>query len=78
MDILKLAREAGLVGSHPSAAVVAELQRFADLVLEEAAKVCDAEAKSAEIALESMRTSFAMERAAKDCAAAIRALKGKP
>lgn len=62
----------GYAESPVSAATIADLARFAALVLEEAAKVCDA--------IEDGRHPSG-ERAAGvawECAAAIRAMKGQP
>jgi hypothetical protein len=61
MNVLELAHEAGLaVGYGSHLATTSELERFADLVLEEAAKVCDEEYRYA---------------SGSYCADAIRALK---
>jgi hypothetical protein len=64
MNVLELAQEAGLaVGYQQHLATTAELQAFADLVLEEAAMECDERDDSG-------------PNAAGACARAIRALKG--
>jgi hypothetical protein len=65
VNVLELATEAGLaVGYGNHLATTAELERFADLVLEEAAKACD-----------EVDDAWAGEAAALECAERIRALK---
>jgi hypothetical protein len=62
MNLLELAQEAGLaVGYSQHLATTAELQAFADLVLEEAAKACE---------------EMATYDTSGDCAERIRELKG--
>lgn len=87
MNIEKLAREAGFMaygedcGEYriPTPAFKDRMKRFADLVLEEAAKLCDMEAddyRQNQCGASDGRYDW-KEDSAKDCAAAIRALKDK-
>lgn len=62
MDILKLARKAGIDPDRDIHPTETTIQRFADLVLEEAAGLCD------RFAARGMHPA--------ECAAAIRAMKG--
>lgn len=72
MNIQKLAKQADAV--HDDVVVTPFLRRFADLVLEEAAKVCDDEALAHRLAF--LNREAKQADTAKSCAAAIRALKG--
>lgn len=79
IDIERLAREAGLIGSYGQREIAHDrlLQRFASLVLEEAAKVCDDEAGSYrqnQTGASDGRYDW-KEDSARDCADAIRSLK---
>ena len=76
MNIIELAREAGFTeleffGNKVGTNVTECLERFAALVLEEAAKVCDGVAYTHQNA-----SMLGPEQNALKCAAAIRALKG--
>lgn len=62
----------GYAESPVSAATIADLARFAALVLEEAAKKCDAEAEAC-----SSDRDHAGTLAAEACAAVIRVMKGE-
>jgi hypothetical protein len=86
MNLLELAEKAGLaVGYQQHLATTSELQAFADLVLEEAAKVCEAKAADvlAKQTPERGETDVGVNQNLRliavllpDCADAIRALKG--
>jgi hypothetical protein len=71
MNVLELAQEAGLaVGYENHLATTDELQRFADLVLEEAAKACE------ELDGYIDDDGGGQDPSQRDCVDAIRALKG--
>lgn len=84
IDVQKLAREADLSSMTADAhcredywtATRAELERFAALVLEEAAKVCEERAGTVSMFANS-REASAHNQTVRGCAAAIRSLKPK-
>jgi hypothetical protein len=74
MDILKLAREAQI--SNYEIHFPVALERFADLVIEECARVCDPE--KTDHAGDAGCFRCGVENGHEQCAAALRALKSKP
>jgi hypothetical protein len=71
MNIEELARQAGLLNQFPTGAMLGMFERFADLVLEQAAQKCD-DAK-APWGYQYQTTDWV--RGTDDCAEAIRAMK---
>ena len=72
-NIERLASEAGLGGAELTALMVrGSLERFATLVAEECAKVCEAHAAEEEVVIVTRLDDMQREGVSRECAAAIR------